>query len=84
MRSLRITPINIATAAVLLWLAVSLWEGSLKWSNGIMLAVLVVVLVAADQYFRVFFKVTERIWLIEIVFLVLVGAAALLLRWWLN
>jgi hypothetical protein len=49
-----------------------------------MLAVLVVVLVAADQYFRVFFKVTERIWLIEIVFLVLVGAAALLLRWWLN
>lgn len=84
MRSLRITPINIATATILSWFGLSVWEANMTWSNGIMFAILIIVLIVSDQYFRVFFKGTERIWLIEIVFLVLVGAAALLLRWWLN
>jgi hypothetical protein len=83
MKSLRITPINLLTAALISWWIWDGMDGMLAGSKVWVLGLLLLFLVIADQYFRVFIKTIERVWLIQIVFLVLVGAVAFLIRSWL-
>ncbi len=84
MKKLRITPLNLAMAGLLTWLLWQIWYEDFAWSKGFYVVLLLVILVSADQYFRVFFKNIQKVWLIEIVFLVLVFLVAWVLKWWLD
>ncbi|MGK6351821.1 hypothetical protein [Parapedobacter sp. DT-150] len=82
MRQLRITPLNIAAALLVTWL---LWQviadkigvGTIGW-----FLLLLLVLVAADQFFRLLLRKLKRIWMAEGVFLVLVVVLVWVIRVW--
>lgn len=82
MRQLRITPLNIAAALLVTWL---LWQviadeigvGAIGW-----FLLLLLVLVAADQFFRLLLRKLKRVWMAEGVFLVLVVVLIWVIRVW--
>lgn len=84
MKNLRITPLNLAMAGLLTWLLWQIWLGDFAWSKGFYALLLLVILMSADQYFRIFFKNIQKVWLIEMVFLVLVFVVTWVLKGWLG
>lgn len=70
-RSIRFTPLNLALAGLLVYMALELLEGSLGIWKALGLLTLVLVLAITDQFFRVLLKKLSRVWLIEGVFVVL-------------
>lgn len=71
MRSVRFTPLNIAVAALVVYLGMQLIEGQTKLWQTVGVIVLIIVLILSDQFFRVMLKKLSRVWLIEGVFVVL-------------
>lgn len=82
MKSLRITPINVVLAALLTWVVWQIIDDKLLLSRILWLLLLFIVLVVADQIFRVLIKNISKIWLIEGVFIVLVVAVLWILSSW--
>lgn len=80
MKKVKITPLILAIAALLSWLLWQVWFAELSWSAGLFVLLLFVILVAADQYFRLLYRQIQKLWLIEGVFLVLVFVIAWLLN----
>ncbi len=82
MKRLRVTPLNIASALILAGL---LWQimdntigmGAIGW-----FFLLLLVMVIADQFFRLMLRNLKRVWIAEGVFLVFVAVALWLLRLW--
>lgn len=82
MRQLRITPLNIASALLMTWL---LWQFVTdKVGNGIIgwFFLLLLIMVAADQFFRLMLRNLKRVWLAEGVFLVFVVLVVWMLKLW--
>jgi len=80
MRKVKITPLVLAIAVLLSWLLWRVWFAELSWSTGLFVLLLFVILVAADQYFRLLYRQMQKLWLIEGVFLVLVFVIAWILN----
>lgn len=80
MKKVKITPLVLAIALLLSWLLWQVWFAELSWSQGLFVLLLFVILVAADQYFRLLYRQIQKLWLIEGVFLVLVFVVAWLLN----
>ncbi|HLW49516.1 MAG TPA: hypothetical protein VKZ78_00970 [Sphingobacteriaceae bacterium] len=80
MKKVKITPLVLAIAVLLSWLLWQVWFAELSWSQGLFVLLLFVILVAADQYFRLLYRQIQKLWLIEGVFLVLVFVVAWLLN----
>ncbi len=82
MKALRITPLNIVSAllaAGLAWLALDgkLSLGTIGW-----FLLLLLVLVIADQFFRLMLRSLKRVWWAESIFVVLVVLVIGVLRLW--
>lgn len=80
MKKVKITPLVLAIAVLLSWMLWQVWFAELSWSQGLFVLLLFVILVAADQYFRLLYRQIQKLWLIEGVFLVLVFVVAWLLN----
>lgn len=80
MKKVKITPLVLAIALLLSWMLWQVWFAELSWSQGLFVLLLFVILVAADQYFRLLYRQIQKLWLIEGVFLVLVFVVAWLLN----
>lgn len=80
MTKLRITPIVLAIGGLFSWLIWQFWYADIAWTKGLSVLLLFVILVVADQYFRILYKDMGKIWLIEAVFLVLVFVIAWLVN----
>lgn len=82
MKPLRVTPLNIASALLLTWL---LWQvladevgaGTIGW-----FLLLLLVLVAADQFFRLMLRSLKRVWIAEGIFTVIVVLTIWVIRVW--
>ena len=82
MKQVRITPLNIASALLLTWL---LWQilddevgiGAIGW-----FLLLLLVLVTADQFFRLMLRTLKRVWIAEGIFVVLVVLVIWVIRVW--
>lgn len=82
MKQLRITPLNIVSALLVTWM---LWQimdeaigmGIIGW-----FLLLLLVLVGADQFFRLMLGSLKRVWMAEGVFLLFVVLAIWILNVW--
>ncbi|MFC3198363.1 hypothetical protein ACFOET_12135 [Parapedobacter deserti] len=78
----RITPLNIASALLmtrLLWqiLSGTIGIGTISW-----FLLLLLILVVADQFFRLLLRNLKRVWIAEGIFVVLVTLAMWILNVW--
>ena len=82
MRKLRITPLNIASALLLTWLLWQVVGGELSGTTITWIFVLLLVLVVADQFFRLLLRSLKRVWIAEGIFVVFVVLAIWILKVW--
>jgi hypothetical protein len=80
MKQLKITPLIVTAALIMSWAALRISSGELNWTQGGLLTLLLISVLAADQIFRIFLKKTTQIWLIEGVFVLLVALIIWILR----
>ncbi|WP_118195785.1 hypothetical protein [Albibacterium indicum] len=67
----KITPLNIVVAILIVWAISELVDGALVGSQLIWIGVLAVIIIVVDIMFRMMLDTPKRIWLIQLVFLVL-------------
>jgi len=82
MRKLRITPLNIASALLLTGLLWQVVDGALSGAAITWIFVLLLILVVADQFFRLLLHSLKRIWIAEGIFVVFVVLAIWILNVW--
>lgn len=82
MRKLRITPLNIGSALLLTWLLWQVVDGALSGTTITWIFVLLLVLVVADQFFRLLLRSLKRVWIAEGIFVVFVVLAIWILKVW--
>lgn len=70
MKNLRLTPLNIVCALLAVWGVWSVIVDQLGWKRIALGILLIVILIIADQFFRLFFQRIRRIWLVEMGFVV--------------
>ncbi len=77
---MKLTPLNIALACVLVWAISELgneWEPLFSW---VWLVVLSVLLVFVDILFRVWVRDIQRLWVMQIGFMIIVGIVTVLIK----
>lgn len=72
----KITPLNIVVAILIVWAVSALIDGSLLSSQIIWIGVLAVIIVMVDIMFRMMLNTPKRLWLIQLLFLVLTAIVA--------
>jgi hypothetical protein len=82
MKRLRITPLNIASAVLVTWLLSRFMQDSAEWSTAGWFLLLLLMLVAADQIFRLTLRNLKRVWMAESIFLVFVVISIWILKVW--
>jgi len=82
MKKLRITPLNIASAVLVTWLLWRMIAGEIGGISVTWIFVLLLVLVAADQFFRILLRNLKRVWIAEGIFVVFVVLAIWILNVW--
>lgn len=79
----RVTPLNILTAFILIYVGLRLFDQTLGgWHAGLLLLVVVMSLVA-DQYSRVALVTLRKIWMAQLI-LIALGAGIALAIWHFN
>lgn len=68
MKNLRLTPLNIVCAFLSVWILWRAFVDRLVWEKVALGILLIVILLVADQFFRLFFQKIRRVWLVEIGF----------------
>ena len=82
MKQLRITPLNIASAGLLAALLWQVMDGDAGLATIGWFLLLLLVMVAADQFFRLMLRNLKRVWIAEGVFVVFVMLAIWMLKLW--
>lgn len=77
MKNIRLTPLNVVCAILSVWVLWSIFAHQLGWKRAALGLLLIVMLIIADQFFRLFFQRIRRVWLVEMGFVSL----TLLLIW---
>ncbi|MEH6308203.1 hypothetical protein RYH73_21275 [Olivibacter sp. CPCC 100613] len=77
MKNLRLTPLNIVCAVFSVWVLWSVSIHQLTWKRAALALLLIIILIIADQFFRLFFQRIRRVWFVEIGFV----AVTILLIW---
>lgn len=67
----KITPLNIVVAILIVWAVSALMDGTLASSQLIWIGVLAVLIVMVDMMFRMMLPTRKRLWMIQLLFLVL-------------
>lgn len=76
---MRITPLNLVTALLLAWVGYSLLFEHMAVSIWLILGWVIVMLIA-DQFFRLRLKNLRRIWIAEILFIIFAAVLVLLFK----
>lgn len=76
----RITPLNIVIAILLIWLGFGLIDGTLPTGKALWVLLLIVVCVIGDQLIRISLKNLKRIWMMQmlIIIIAVIGAFVIL------
>lgn len=82
MRRLRVTPLNIASALLLAGLLWRVVDDQIGWGTIGWFFLLLLILVIADQFFRLMLRNLKRVWIAEAVFLVFVVLVIWVLKLW--
>lgn len=82
MKQLRVTPLNIASALLLTWLLWQFITDKIAISTFGWFCLLLLVLVGADQFFRLMLRSLKRVWVAEGVFLLFVVLTIWVLKLW--
>ena len=82
MKRLRITPLNIASALVLAGLLWQIMGNAIEMGMIGWFLLLLLVMVIADQVFRLLLRNLKRIWIAEGIFLVFAVLGVWLLKLW--
>lgn len=82
MKRLRITPLNIASALVLAGLLWQIMGNAIETGMVGWFLLLLLVMVIADQVFRLLLRNLKRIWIAEGIFLVFAVLGVWLLKLW--
>ncbi|MGV3764267.1 hypothetical protein [Parapedobacter sp.] len=82
MKRLRITPLNIASALVLAGLLWQVMDNAIGVVTIGWFLLLLLIMVVADQFFRLMLRSLKRVWIAEGAFLVFVALVVWLLRLW--
>lgn len=82
MKKLRITPLNIASALLMTWLLAQVITSAIAIGTIGWIFLLLLVLVVADQFFRLLLRSLKRIWIAEGIFVVFVVLAIWILKAW--
>lgn len=77
----RITPFNIVTAILLIWLGFGLIDNSLLFRNLLWVLLLVVLCVISDQIIRITLGNLKRIWSMQMLIIVLAIVGAFAIRY---
>ncbi|MFB5944408.1 hypothetical protein [Albibacterium profundi] len=67
----KITPLNIVVAILIVWAVSGLMDGAIASSQLIWIGLLVVLVILVDIMFRMMLKTPKRLWMIQLLFLVL-------------
>ncbi|WP_257666164.1 hypothetical protein [Parapedobacter tibetensis] len=82
MKKVRITPLNIASALLLTWLLWQIIDDKIGISGIGWFLLFLLILVAADQFFRLMLRNLKRVWIAEGIFVVLVAVVIWILKIW--
>jgi len=82
MKQLRITPLNIASALLMTWLLWRIFADNIGIGTFGWFFLLLLVLVAADQFFRLLLRSLKRVWIAEGIFVVFVAVVIWILKLW--
>jgi len=80
MKKLRVTPLNIATAALLAALLWQVIDDAAEMATIGWFLLLLLIMVVADQFFRFMLRSLKRVWIAEGIFLVFAVLGLWLLR----
>ena len=72
----RITPLNILTAALLIWLGFGLLDDTVVLSQALWVLLLIVLVFIGDQVFRMLLGSLKRIWIVQMIFIAITVATA--------
>lgn len=67
----KITPLNIVVAILIVWAVSGLMDGAIASSQLIWIGFLAVLVILVDIMFRMMLKTPKRLWMIQLLFLVL-------------
>lgn len=67
----KITPLNMVVAILIVWAVSGLMDGAIASSQLIWIGFLAVLVVLVDIMFRMMLKTPKRLWMIQLLFLVL-------------
>lgn len=79
----RITPLNIVTSLILIWIGFGLIDDTWTWNSIILGVVMIAICVVADQFSRVAIGGLKRIWLVQMLFIVVTVIAAFVI-WYIK
>ena len=72
----RVTPLNIITAALLIWLGYGLLDDTIGFSGVLWIILLIVLVFIGDQVFRMLLGSLRRIWIVQMIFIAITVAVA--------
>ena len=79
----RVTPLNIVTSLILIWLGFNIIDDTGSWSKIILGLVMLVISLVADQLIRVAVGSLNRIWLVQMLFIAITVIAAFVI-WYIR
>lgn len=77
---MKLTPLNIALACVLVWAISELRNEGEPLFSWVWLVVLSVLLVFVDILFRVWVRDIQRLWVMQVGFMIIVGIVTVLIK----
>lgn len=79
----RVTPLNIVTSLILIWLGFNIIDDTWSWNKIILGLVTLVISLVADQLIRVAVGSLNRIWLVQMLFIAITVIAAFVI-WYIR
>lgn len=77
---MRLSPLNIVLACILVWAISEMGEEGKSLFSWGWLIVLVILISVVDILFRIWTKDNQRLWFLQIAFIVIVGIGAILIK----
>ncbi|OYD43831.1 hypothetical protein [Sphingobacterium cellulitidis] len=77
---MKLTPLNITLACILVWAVSEMGTGEKPLFSWGMLVILSIVLIVVDILFRLWTKNVQRLWMMQIGFILVVGIVSMLIK----
>lgn len=77
---MRLSPLNIVLACILVWAISEMGEEGKSLFSWWLLVVLIIVITIVDILFRVWTKDNQRLWMLQIAFILVVGIGSVIIK----